>query len=273
MNRGILSETEENEIEQILHNAVKSEIKEDVLEIEKNEESSDGNVYVINCKNNKYIAKVYEDKKHAKSMIDLHKKLFQLNINVPNIVYTNYPNENEDKCIVIYSFICGEQITNTLQDGKVEEVLITEIAKRIRKMHDVTCGENEFNLPALPFDTWNSRKALVHFDLTKSNIFLDENNDIAIIDFDDAKYGSAIYDISILISTFFFSKKRGVDMIGMNKFIDEYYGKDDELKKVEVPLIKESAIQWIKYLLEEDKISESLIDSFNTKIKLISENL
>ncbi|MBQ8299131.1 MAG: phosphotransferase [Clostridia bacterium] len=273
MNRSILSENEENEIKWTLHNTVENEIEEDVLEIEKNEESSDGNVYVIYCKNNKYIAKVYEDKKHAKSMIDLHKKLFQLNINVPNIVYTNYPSENEDKCMVIYSFICGEQITNTLQDGKVEENLIAEIAKRIRKMHDLTCGENEFNLPELPFDACNIRKTLVHFDLTKDNIFLDENNDITIIDFDDAKYGSAIYDVSILISTFFFSKKRGVDMNGMKRFIDIYYGEDDELKEAEVPLIKECAIQWIKYLLDENKISNSLVDSFNEKIKLINENL
>ena len=51
------------------------------------------------------------------------------------------------------------------------------------------------------------------------------------------------------------------------------YGEDESLKKEEVPLIKKCAIQWLNYLLEENKISKSLIDSFNTKIKLINENL
>ncbi len=151
--------------------------------------------------------------------------------------------------------------------------IISLISKKVRKIHDITSGINEFNIPELSFDTYKRRKTLLHFDLTKSNIFLDENNDIAIIDFDDAKYGSAVYDLAILISTFFFSKKRGVDMVGMNKFLDEYYGDDEMLKKEEIPLIKMCAIQWINYLLENSKVSESLIDSFNVKIKLINENL
>lgn len=151
--------------------------------------------------------------------------------------------------------------------------IISLISKEIRKMHDVTSGINEFNLPELYFDTYKRRKVLLHFDLTKSNIFLNENNDISIIDFDDAKYGSAVYDIAILISTFFFSKKRGIDLIGMHKFLDAYYVDDEMLKKEEVPLIKKCAIQWINYLLENDRVKESLIDSFNTKIKLINESL
>ena len=174
---------------------------------------------------------------------------------------------------MIYSYIKGIQITDILQNGKVDKKIISYISKKVRKMHDVTCGKNEFDLPELPFETWNKRKTLLHFDLTKSNIILDGNNDIAIIDFDDAKYGSAVYDISILISTFFFSKKRGIDIEGMNKFIDEYYGEDEILKEDEVPLIKKCAIQWINYLLEENKISETLINTFNSKIKLINENL
>ena len=266
------SEKMSNEIKDKLYRIFTEIIKDEIYEIEKNEDSSDGNVYIINCKFYKYVVKIYSDKKLAKSMVMLHQKLFQLNINVPNIIYNNL-NEKDKEYIVIYSFINGSQISDILKNGKVDKEIISYISKKIRNMHDVTCGKNEFDLPELPFETCNRRKTLLHFDLTKSNIFLDENNDIAIIDFDDAKYGSAVYDISILISTFFFSKKRGIDMEGMNKFIDEYYGEDESLKKDEVPLIKKCAIQWINYLLEENKISKSLIDSFNTKIKLINENL
>lgn len=261
-----------NEIKEKIYRIFDEILKEEIYKIEKNEDSSDGNVYIINCKFNKYVVKIYKNKKHTKSMVMLHQRLFQLNINVPNIIYNNI-NEDDEEYIVIYSYIKGIQITDILQNGKVDKKIISYISKKVRKMHDVTCGKNEFDLPELPFETWNKRKTLLHFDLTKSNIILDGNNDIAIIDFDDAKYGSAVYDISILISTFFFSKKRGIDIEGMNKFIDEYYGEDETLKKDEVPLIKTCAIQWINYLLDENKISESLIDSFNTKIKLINENL
>ena len=261
-----------NQIKDKLYRIFNEKLKEEICEIKKNKDSSDGNVYIIKCKFNKYIVKIYKNNKLAKSMVMLHQKLFQLNINVPNIIYNNLKEDEEDY-IVIYSFIKGNKIEDLLQNGKVEKEIISYISKKIRMMHDVTCGKNEFDLPKLPFETWNKRKTLLHFDLTKSNIFLDENNDIAIIDFDDAKYGSAVYDISILITTFFFSKKRGVDLEGMNKFIDEYYGEDETLKKDEVALIKICAIQWINYLLEENKISETLIDTFNDKIKLINENL
>lgn len=259
-------------ISQEINNAFEK-IGEQIIKIEKNEESSDGNVYIIESNLEKYVAKIYNDKKHAKAMIMLHEQLFDADINVPRVVYSNINEKSHEHSVVIYSFIKGSQISDMLHNGKVDEEIISYLSKRIRKMHDVTCGKNEFDLPELPFETCNKRKALLHFDLTKSNIFLDENNDIAIIDFDDAKYGSAVYDISILISTFFFSKKRGIDIEGMNKFIDEYYGKDETLKRDEVPLIKTCALQWINYLLDENKISESLIDSFNTKIKLINENL
>jgi Ser/Thr protein kinase RdoA (MazF antagonist) len=140
-------------------------------------------------------------------------------------------------------------------------------------MHNLTCGVNEFNLPELSFDTYNKRKSLLHFDLTKSNIFKDDNNDIAIIDFDDSKYGSAVYDISILISFFFFSKSHGIDIDGMRRFIDDYYGDDIKLKNDEVPFIKSCALQWIEYLLNNNKLDPSLIDSFKAKRKLLIEGL
>ena len=261
-----------NKIEERLYKIFNEILKENIVKLEKNEDSSDGNVYIINSKFNKYVAKIYKDKIHAKSMVALHQKLHSLNLNIPNIIYNDLKEKN-DEYIVVYSFIKGKQISEILQDGKVNEEIILCISRKIRQMHDVTYGNNEFNLPNLPFEAYNQRKTLLHFDLTKNNIFLDENNDIAIIDFDDAKYGSAVYDISILISTFFFSKKRGIDIEGMEKFVDNYYGKDENLKRYEVPLIKTCAIQWINYLLDENKINESLVDSFNTKIKLINENL
>ena len=107
-----------NSIEEKLYRIVTETLKEDVTELKRNEDSSDGNVYDIKCKKNKYIAKVYNDKTHASSMSMLHKKLRKQGINVPSIIYDNLDAENEEY-IIIYSFINGKQITDVLQDGKV----------------------------------------------------------------------------------------------------------------------------------------------------------
>lgn len=107
-----------NSIKEKIYSIFTKTLKEDIIELEKNEDSSDGNVYNINCKNNKYIAKVYSDKIQASSMVLLHRKLYKSGLNVPNIIYDNL-NEESDKYIVIYSFVNGKQITDTLRDGKV----------------------------------------------------------------------------------------------------------------------------------------------------------
>ncbi len=107
-----------NPIKEKLYSIFTKTLKENIVELEKNEDSSDGNVYNINCKTNKYIAKVYSAKRQASSMVLLHRKLYQSGLNVPNIIYDNL-NEESDEYIVIYSFVNGRQITDTLRDGKV----------------------------------------------------------------------------------------------------------------------------------------------------------
>ena len=93
-------------------------------------------------------------------------------------------------------------------------------------------------MPVLPFENNNTRKSVLHFDLTRNNIFKESNKKISIIDFDDAKYGDSICDIAILIANLFFSKTRGVDLEGMEEFINQYYANDIILKDKEKPLIK-----------------------------------
>lgn len=107
-----------NPIKEKLYSIFTKILKENIVELEKNEDSSDGNVYNINCKTNKYIAKVYSTKRQASSMVLLHRKLYQSGLNVPNIIYDNL-NEESDEYIVIYSFVNGRRITDTLRDGKV----------------------------------------------------------------------------------------------------------------------------------------------------------
>ena len=115
-------------------------------------------------------------------------------------------------------------------------------------------------------------KQVEYVDLTKDNILYNDG-DIAFIDFDDAKYGESVIDISILIALFFVSSKIGVDLDGIRYFIDSYYGDDVVLKNEESCFIKQCALKWIDYTLENNEFESSLIENFELKKKLIKEYL
>ena len=78
-------------------------------------------------------------------------------------------------------------------------------SKKIRKLHNLTLNK-KFNFKTIAFANNLKRKSVLHFDLTKDNIFIN-NNQIDFIDFDDAKYGDSVCDIAILLSFLFVSKK------------------------------------------------------------------
>ncbi|MBQ2946507.1 MAG: phosphotransferase [Bacilli bacterium] len=241
-----------------------------VLKIEKNIESTQGNVYIIYTKNNKYVLKIYYDINHVKSMTQLHNDISN-KFNVPNII-KNKDNKSyvffDSKYLVLYSFLEGIQIGKLILDSE----LVKKIALELRRMHDFI-KVNNYNLNKVPFNDYNlKRKSLLHFDLTKGNIFYNQG-EIGFIDFDDAKYGSSVCDVAILVALLFFSKNRGVDIEGLNVFIDSYYGKDLSLKLNEIKHIREIAINWVNYTLENNEFNASTTESFEVKKKLIEENL
>ena len=265
-------------------NIIKSEIKMILKEkyniistqIDKNQQSTDGNVYIIYDGNQKYVVKVYNDLSHTQSMINLHRKLESYGINIPQIISNKEKNGYEkifnESYLVVFSFINGQAISSNLKKGKLDNYIIGLIAKELRKIHKFT-GKNEFNLDKIPFLNKEGRQSILHFDLTKDNIFIDNDNKISFIDFDDAKYGNSVCDIAIFILNLFFSKTRGVDLEGMQVFIDEYYCNEGELKEKEVLSIKDYALQWIDYILQGNKLDTSTTESFKIRKKLIVENL
>lgn len=179
-----------------------------INDIEKNEDSTDGNVYIISNNKNKYVAKIYNDLEHVKSMCQLHTYLNENNINVPKIILNNnnklYTNNN-NSYIIIYSFLKGNSISDCLDNEKIYK----RVAKEIRKLHDTTSNNNTFNLKKVPFEVDNSitRYSTLHFDLTKENIFHNKDK-IEFIDFDDAKYGASVVDVAITIALLFITKKK-----------------------------------------------------------------
>ena len=124
----------------------------EAVKIEKNKESTDGNVFIIYGKHKEYVAKIYDDIIHTRRMVNLHLLLDEKKINAPKIIKNidgNYYYEIIDKNIylVIYSFIEGKKLEYFYKDkGKLNENLVKRIARNLQKLHNVVI-ENEIKLP------------------------------------------------------------------------------------------------------------------------------
>ncbi len=250
----------------------------EIDKIVKNEDSTDGNVYMLFNDTTKYILKLYDDKNHAISMINIHKDLRKNGMNVPKIILNKenngYTSLDDGKYCVIYSFLDGDEIGNLFKNINAE--VSSKIAKEIKKIHKITSGDNKYDLKSLPFNIEKkfNRYSTLHFDLTRCNIFYNEDwsSKIGFIDFDDAKYGPTIVDVAITISLLYFSKSRGVDIEGLKAFLDEYY-ESDELRKEEVPYLKECAIKWIDYIMDNNQFDTSTTESFEIRKNLIETEM
>ena len=259
----------------ILH--IKDEIEKKYslknVEIVKNEDSTDGNVYNIYTEENKYVLKIYKDLCHVKTMIKLYEELSKKQIYVPYII-KNIENQlytiDTQKYMVMYSYMSGKQLG--LLFKQIPENISIMLANELRNFHNKTKNLNDISLKDINFTNKTERKSALHFDLTRCNIFYDESkNRIGFIDFDDAKYGESIIDVSILITNLYFSKTRGSDIDGMKCFINAYYKDDLNLKKMEIPLIKEIATKWVDDILQYNCFETSTIDSLEIKKKLINK--
>lgn len=255
-----------------LEKIIKDNYNLDIISITKNEDSSDGNVYNIKTKDNKYIAKIYNDKEKAENMINLHTSLNELYI--PKIIMTKnkkYLLEIENKYIIVYTFLEGKQISTYIKENndKYNEEIIILIAKELKKFHDLTLNK-KYNLQTIEFANNLERQSVLHFDLTKENIFIKDDK-IGFIDFDDVKYGDSVCDIGILLSFLFVSKKRGVDKNSIKIFLDNYY-ENEELKNKELKFISKYITNWVDYIEDGHEFDSSLKDSFEFK-KMNAENI
>lgn len=264
-------------MEEKLKKIIKEKFNIKVNKIEKNLQSTVGNVYILFSNKSKYVIKVYDNLKHTKWIVKLHKVLIKNNFYVPEVIKNNlnkgYLEISKNTYIVVYSFLKGHQLVWDETKIKLTDDELCRLAKTLRHLHKIT-NNSEINLPSIPFENYIGRKSILHFDLTRQNIFINnEENKIGFIDFDDAKFGEAVCDVAILIANLFFSKTKGVNLDGINKFIDAYYSEDLKLKEKKKNLINKYAIMWIDYTLKNNEFDTSITESFNIKRKLIEEYL
>ena len=251
-----------------LENIIKSKYCINASRIEKSDESTDGNVYIIKDENNnKYVIKVYIDLNHASSMVSLHTYVNGINLIAPSIISNNENSqitEYEGKYIVCYTFVDGVK----LKEINLQSEIMIKIAEYLRKLHAIK--DNRFNLKYVSFDVASDRKSVLHFDITKNNIFVDDEN-ICFIDFDDAKFGPSVCDVAIALTNLFISKANGIDIHGMKNFIDAYYQDDMILKEKEIPLIKDAAIKWLQSIIDNPNFDTSTRAGLENKLKCWNE--
>ena len=253
---------------------IKNDYNFDVQYVEKSNESTDGNVYIIQTSNedSKFVIKIYDDIEHANSMIKLHTYLNENGLVVPNIIknkdcllYSIYNDEICTKYIVCYSFVRGKK----LKEVDFTTKRIKAVAEYLRKLHGIK--ENKFNLKSVPFNIKSDRKSLLHFDITKHNIFVDEDDKICFIDFDDAKWGASVCDVAIAITNLFISRANGLDKDGVDTFIDSYYKEDTSLKEKELPMIKEAALMWLNSIIDNPNFDTSTRAGLQNKIEQMNK--
>lgn len=153
-----------------------------------------------------------------------------------------------------------------IANNQFDKDIIRSIAHELRWIHTITKNMIN-NLPKVEFANELERKSLLHFDLTKHNIFVDGKK-VGFIDFDDAKYGDSVCDVAIAISFIFISKKNGFNIEGAKCFLDEYYSQNKKDRLIEERLIKKYAIEWIDYIIDNNEFDSSLKESFEFKKKI-----
>ena len=261
-------------IEDCIINFMNCEYNLSVDLIEKSDVSTDGNVYILSSKSNgvKYIVKIYKDIEHVESITKLHTYLQEKNISAPVIIKNTqnnlYSKVNRDEYIVCYSYIYGSK----LSDVELTDDIIKGVADYLRRLHDTY--ESISNLKSIPFEIKADRCSLLHFDITKQNIFINESRkDICFIDFDDAKFGPSVCDVAIAITNLFISKKYGVDRNGINLLIDWYYRDNEALKQKELPLIRDAAIKWVNSIINNPNFDTSTREGLQNKIEQMNKIL
>lgn len=248
-------------------NVLEDKYEINIKKIEKNEESTDGNVYIVECTHSKYVLKLYNSEKHTVAMVELHNLLENNKINAPRIICDKKGDRfvyHKGEYFVLYSFIEGKKLKEVTFNKKE----IKQVAKALRRLHSLGIEIN--GIDKISLSEKNDRNTLLHFDITKNNIFIC-NDEIYFIDFDDAKFGPAVYDVAIAVTNLFISKSNGANIDGIKYFIDEYYHESDILKNKELSQIKEASNTWLRSTLKNEILSTSIKEGLENKLYWIDK--
>ena len=112
-----------------------------------------------------------------------------------------------------YKIKCDNEYT--LLKAKKNYILPGDVISRVLKRYD--------KIKDLPI---NNKKEVVHSDISTSNL-LTTDNGYYLIDFDEVRFTSKLYDLAVILVKFFFDGKN-IDVKSARAFVDLYLSNFDE---------------------------------------------
>lgn len=266
----------------------------------------EGNTLVVTDEVHKCVIKFFDNHKQAETVAAFQHQLYIANLLVPAVIPTNTGEltvKLGSTTIVMSEFIDGVTIGWGKEFSELSGSISVSLAKALGNIHkasqslpiNIETGhsldtehiihqaENRLDLGRLMEDLQNTRKAMIHADLARENIFLDESHTRvkAIIDFGDANFDYLTYDIATLLTQVYVTKSWGIDFKAIEEFMEVYLNRNPlercELQTI-VPLMKLrnlGLLHEIEQKLREgdpDSMSlESIRQSLAVKLCLLEE--
>lgn len=187
---------------------------------------------------NQLVLKAFHDSQKATLVAEFQDYLHVAGLNVPAIVRTTDKKlylENGTSSMVLMEYVEGHGIGWTDDTQTLGNALVTSIARTVAMMHQAALA---FKFSVLPkglvlmphgiategLDDTDLRTAFIHADFTRENIIVTPSYDAvaSVIDFGDTMYGYLAYDLAVLLTQVFVTKTWGIDIHGIEMFMEEY---------------------------------------------------
>lgn len=271
------------------------------------EDGLEGNTFIIMSGTQRFVAKVYGERKRAEAIAQFQNLLNSHDLPVPSILETldgslvatfgkNY--------IILSAYVKGEQISWNADFAKIKPSLSASLAEALANIHKLSNTMNDVAKIDHPLSAHNIlsrlrnnhevkhlqvaltevRQSMIHSDLARENVFLTSNRDTveAIIDFGDAHFDYITYDIATLLTQIYVTKSWGIDFDGIQDFLT-VYNKHYELNTIEknsvLPLMSlrnRGLLDQIESdLIAPNADSETLLSinsSLKTKLELLAKH-
>jgi Ser/Thr protein kinase RdoA (MazF antagonist) len=266
----------------------------------------EGNTLIVTNDAHKCVIKLFNNHKQAQTVAAFQHQLYTANLLVPAITPTNNGEltvKLGSTTIVMSEFIDGVTIGWGKEFSELSGSINASLANALGGIHKASQSipvsmemghslsiehiihqvEGKLAVGRLREDLQYTRKAMIHADLARENIFLDESHTHvrAIIDFGDAHLDYLTYDIATLLTQVYVTKSWGVDFEAIEEFMGVYL-KLNPLERRElqtiVPLMKLRNLGLLheieQKLREGDTDSvllESIRQSLEVKLRLLEE--
>lgn len=267
----------------------------------------EGSTFIVTDGKQKYAAKLYHDNLRAETVSKFQDCLFAAQLSVPAVLPTKAGRLTvrlQDHTVVLSEFVSGRPIGWGKEFATLSGPLTVDLASAVANMHIISQAmstepkldhslsvaqlldrsDSDSKLELSASRLARVRKAMIHGDLARENIFLAESDSSikSIIDFGDAHYDYITYDVATLLTQVYVTKSWGVDFQGIEEFLTLYRRlnqlQHDELQTI-LPLMElrnRGLLQEIEQRLNEGNTDietlESIRQSLRAKLRLMEEH-